>query len=80
MLVWIPVRFDCPHETWPPWVQIPRGLSELAPVLRTLDLSGNKLGSLPPFIGDLASLKLLQLDNNRLTEVRTELRFYWELY
>lgn len=41
-------------------------LSALNKVLRTLDLSTNKLRGLPPSVCDLSSLKHLNLNGNRI--------------
>ncbi|KAG8126117.1 hypothetical protein E2320_021368 [Naja naja] len=47
--------------------EFPEDLQKLASNLRTIDLSNNKLESLPPFIGKFSVLKSLALNHNRLT-------------
>lgn len=51
------------------WIlfQFPEDLQKLASNLRTIDLSNNKLESLPPFIGKFSVLKSLALNHNRLS-------------
>lgn len=46
--------------------KIPDQLQELAEVLRHVDLSNNKLKSIPPSIGNFSSLKQLHLSENVL--------------
>lgn len=47
--------------------EFPTKLYELRPVLRTLDLSENKLSTVPPDIGSFEHLKHLKLSKNRIS-------------
>lgn len=51
-------------------IQLP-DLSALNKVLRTLDLSTNKLKGVPPSVCDLSSLKHLNLNGNRIGKTET---------
>ncbi|XP_061906614.1 leucine-rich repeat-containing protein 57 [Entelurus aequoreus] len=53
--------------------EFPEELQRLTSNLRTLDLSDNKLESLPPFIGNFAQLRSLTLNSNRLGGLPTEI-------
>ncbi|XP_034273647.1 leucine-rich repeat-containing protein 57 [Pantherophis guttatus] len=53
--------------------EFPEDLQKLASNLRTIDLSNNKLESLPPFIGKFSVLKSLALNHNRLTVLPEDL-------
>lgn len=49
-------------------LQFPSELQKLTSNLRTIDLSNNKIDSLPPLlIGKFALLKSLSLNNNKLS-------------
>ncbi|KAE9549077.1 hypothetical protein FO519_007716 [Halicephalobus sp. NKZ332] len=52
---------------------VPNILVEVAPLLRNLDLSQNRIPSLPPFFGQFEILKQLHLNDNLLTSVPDEL-------
>jgi Leucine-rich repeat (LRR) protein len=52
---------------------IPRDLGEVAPLLRSLDLSQNKISQLPLFFGQFEILKQLHLNGNTLTSLPDEL-------
>ena len=47
-------------------LQFPGDVLSLYQTLRTLDLSENKLPSIPPALGKFASLKSLNIASNRL--------------
>ncbi|ETE66888.1 Leucine-rich repeat-containing protein 57 [Ophiophagus hannah] len=53
--------------------EFPEDLQKLASNLRTIDLSNNKLESLPSFIGKFSVLKSLALNHNRLTVLPEDL-------
>ena len=48
--------------------QVPPAVLSLKSSLRTLDLSVNRLTSLPPSVGDFSLLKTLNVSHNRLSE------------
>lgn len=51
-----------------PFLQFPSELQKLTSNLRTIDLSNNKIESLPPMIiGKFTLLKSLSLNNNKLS-------------
>lgn len=51
-----------------PFLQFPSELQKLTSNLRTIDLSNNKIESLPPMIiGKFILLKSLSLNNNKLS-------------
>uniref|UniRef100_A0A7E4VIX1 Leucine-rich repeat-containing protein 57 n=1 Tax=Panagrellus redivivus TaxID=6233 RepID=A0A7E4VIX1_PANRE len=52
---------------------IPPVIVELAPILRSLDLSLNRISVLPPFFGDFAVLKQLHLTGNLLETLPDEI-------
>jgi Leucine-rich repeat (LRR) protein len=52
---------------------IPRELGEVAPLLRSLDLSQNRITQLPLFFGQFELLKQLHLNGNALTSLTDEL-------
>lgn len=49
-------------------VQFPEELQRLSGNLRTVDLSNNRIETLPAFIGNFQQLKSLTISNNRLSE------------
>lgn len=53
--------------------EFPSNLRQLDSVLRTLDLSDNKLSALPPDIGSFKLLKQLNINKNRLVSLPTEI-------
>nr|XP_057946163.1 leucine-rich repeat-containing protein 57-like [Doryrhamphus excisus]XP_057947490.1 leucine-rich repeat-containing protein 57-like [Doryrhamphus excisus] len=53
--------------------EFPEELQRLSSNLRTMDLSDNKLESLPPFIGNFAQLRSLTLNSNRIGSLPTEI-------
>ncbi|XP_006004816.1 leucine-rich repeat-containing protein 57 [Latimeria chalumnae] len=53
--------------------EFPDDLQCLLGNLRTMDLSNNKLETLPPLIGDFSSMKNLALNNNKLRELPVEI-------
>lgn len=56
------------------FLQFPSELQKLTSNLRTIDLSNNKIDSLPPLIiGKFTLLKSLSLNNNKLTVLPDEL-------
>lgn len=52
-------------------VQFPEELQRLTGNLRTVDLSNNKIETLPVFIGHFQQLKSLTISSNRLSESLT---------
>uniref|UniRef100_A0A914YKU8 Uncharacterized protein n=1 Tax=Panagrolaimus superbus TaxID=310955 RepID=A0A914YKU8_9BILA len=52
---------------------IPKELEEVAPLLRSLDLSQNRIIQLPQFFGTFEILKQLHLNANVLTSIPNEL-------
>jgi len=53
--------------------EVPEQLKELERNLRTLDMSDNKLVTLPPWMGDFKMLKQLSISNNRLVALPEEI-------
>ncbi|XP_054651637.1 leucine-rich repeat-containing protein 57 [Dunckerocampus dactyliophorus] len=53
--------------------EFPEELQQLTSNLRTMDLSDNKLESLPLFIGNFAQLRSLTLNSNKLGSLPTEI-------
>ncbi|CAM1320298.1 LRRC57 (predicted) [Pycnogonum litorale] len=53
--------------------EFPSDLQKLSKHLRTLDLSSNKISSIPRYISSFTSLKCLTLNNNRIAVVPEEL-------
>lgn len=53
--------------------EVPPELQKLVKVLRTLDLSDNKLPSLPRYLGEFAHIKHLTLAKNRIRELPQEI-------
>lgn len=52
--------------------EVPEELQRLSGNLRTLDLSANRIETLPVFISNFQQLKSLSLSNNKLTELPAE--------
>ena len=53
--------------------EFPEALTKVAPTLRNLDLSNNRITAIPSWIGNFKSLKTLKLSNNRLTRLPSEI-------
>ena len=49
--------------------QFPEDIKKLSKNLRTLDLSENKIPSIPPYIGGFSLIKTLSVNNNRIGTV-----------
>lgn len=47
-------------------VEVPEGLQRLTSNLRTLNLSDNKITTIPTFIGNFRQLKMLNVSNNHI--------------
>lgn len=58
-------------------LQIP-DLSSMSKVLRTLDLSTNKLTSVPPSVCSLSNLKHLNLNGNKIGKIQEEIDYLWK--
>lgn len=54
------------HKNYMPVLQFPERVKELKEILRTLDVSQNKLVAIPSWIEDFHRLKSLSLANNKL--------------
>lgn len=57
----------CPHVSLS-LSQFPEELQRLTSNLRTVDLSGNRIETLPDGVGNFLQLKSLTLNSNRLSE------------
>jgi hypothetical protein len=53
--------------------EIPQNILEIAPAIRELNLTGNKLTQLPKEIGNMVNLEKLLLNKNQLTELPKEI-------
>lgn len=53
--------------------EFPNDIIKLNKILRTLDLSYNKLRTIPALIGNFQQLKSLSLNNNRILSIPTEI-------
>lgn len=53
--------------------EFPVDIAKLADVLRTLNLSDNKISELPAFVGNFEQLKQLTLNNNRIAQLPVEI-------
>ena len=61
--------------------EIPESLGILMHSLTELNINSNKLISLPRSIGDLKSLKILRVDENKITEFQPALcRYDYNIY
>lgn len=54
--------------------QLPDRIQSLCPTLRTLDVSDNKLTSVPPWIGNFRILKSLNISRNNLSKLHVQRR------
>lgn len=59
--------------------QFPEDLQKLSSNLRTIDLSNNKIETLPPFMGRFSVLKSLALNHNKLSTISTENLFRYKI-
>ena len=68
------VRLDCAHCALG---HLPKSLRHLAPTLRELDCSHNKLKEIPDWVGDFEHLRVLKASHNAIVHVAAALGRQW---